>query len=327
MARALKARVMRETCAACCGSGRRTGVLWANCPTCDGSGISRIRCSQCWKWRKTKFFLGKTNNLVKRCDVCTKKYKNWGSKTLEERERATSPRSGISSTGELRVAMAVKSGNRKTGPIPVTMTAASTCPPSCPLMNRGCYAEQHMVAIHWRRLSAGKSGLSWEAFLLAVADLPAGQVWRHNEAGDLPGRGEGLDTAALAALVDANKGKRGFTYTHKNWRIHGAVLRRATARGFTVNISTDSLAEADAAARAGLPVTTVLPHDAPSKGNKTPEGRTVVVCPAELSDAVTCERCKLCAVGDRKSIVGFRAHGDRKKQITERHRQLPLLLG
>jgi hypothetical protein len=327
MARALKERAMRETCADCKGSGRVTGTLWANCARCDGSGVYRIRCSQCWKWRKAKFFLGKTGNLVKRCDICTKKYKNWESKSLEERERATSPRSGIDSTGALRVSIALKSGNRKTGPIPVTMTAASTCPPSCPLMNRGCYAEQHMVAIHWRRLSAGKTGLTWGAFLKVIESLPDGQVWRHNEAGDLPGVGEDLDAAALTALVDANRGKRGFTYTHKDWRKFGAAIRTATARGFTVNVSTDSLAEADLAARAGLPVTTVLPHDAPARGNRTPDGVRVVICPAETHEAVTCEKCKLCAVPGRSCIIGFRAHGDRKKQISERHRQLPLILG
>jgi hypothetical protein len=327
MARALKERAMRETCADCKGSGRVTGTLWANCARCDGSGVSRVRCSQCWKWRKAKFFLGKTGNLVKRCDICTKKYKNWESKSLEERERATSPRSGIDSTGALRVSIALKSGNRKTGPIPVTMTAASTCPPSCPLMNRGCYAEQHMVAIHWRRLSAGKTGLTWGAFLKVIESLPDGQVWRHNEAGDLPGVGEDLDAAALTALVDANRGKRGFTYTHKDWRKFGAAIRTATARGFTVNVSTDSLAEADLAARAGLPVTTVLPHDAPARGNRTPDGVRVVICPAETHEAVTCEKCKLCAVPGRSCIIGFRAHGDRKKQISERHRQLPLILG
>jgi hypothetical protein len=192
-------------------------------------------------------------------------------------------------------------------------------------MNRGCYAEQHIVAIHWRKLSSGKTGIPWSEFIERVRALPEGQVWRHNEAGDLPGRDLELDTELLGQLVDANRGKRGFTYTHKPIQRHFKAIRRATLEGFTVNISTDNLKAADEAMALHLPVTTVLPHDAPRKGNRTPAGHPIVVCPAELSEAVTCERCKLCAVADRKSIVGFRAHGDRKKQITERHRQLPLL--
>ncbi len=325
MVRSLKTRQMRQSCAACCGLGHTAASFMKACEACDGTGVSKIRCSQCWKWKKVQWFRGATGNLVKRCHPCTKKYANWGNKTLEERERATSPRSGISSTGELRVSFARHSGNRKTGPIPVTMTAASTCPTSCPLMNRGCYAEQHMVAIHWRRLSAGKSGITWEEFLIEVANLPDGQLWRHNEAGDLPGVGDTLDLKALADLVTANVGRRGFTYTHKPFRQYALALRSANMFGFTVNVSTDNLKDADEAAALGLPVTTVLPHDAPSKGNRTPEGRHIVVCPAELRDEMTCERCKLCAVTNRKSIIAFRAHGDRKKQITERHRQLPLL--
>lgn len=316
-------RVMREKCTDCDGLGHGAEFSLRSCEKCEGTGWQRVRCGQCWTWRGPGFFKGKKNNLTKRCHICTKKYANWEKKTLEERERATSPRSGISSDGPLRVLFVRESGNRKTGPIPVTMTAASTCPPSCPLMNRGCYAEQHMVAIHWRRLSAG-GGISWQEFLKEVRALPKGQIWRHNEAGDLPGVGERLDVAKLEQLVLANKGRRGFTYTHKSLK-HVAIYRTAVHLGFTINISTDTLKQADEAAALGLPVTTVLPHNAPNKGNRTPNGRHIVVCPAELRDEVTCERCKLCAVGSRKSIVGFRAHGDRKKQITERHRQLPLI--
>lgn len=317
---------MRLPCDVCNGLGHTAASFLTACEKCEGTGFFKCRCSQCWKWRKVRYFRGASGNLTKRCSICTKKYANWGSKTLEERERATSPRSGIKSDGKLLVSFARKSGNRKTGPIPVTMTAASTCPPSCPLMNRGCYAEQHMVAIHWRRLSAGKSGLPWGDFLAEVEALPEGQLWRHNEAGDLPGQGEELDIHLLARLVTANVGRRGFTYTHKDFRKYRQAFLSANMFGFTVNVSTDNLKDADAAAALGLPVTTVLPHDAPSKGNRTPEGRHIVVCPAELSEKVTCERCELCAIGDRKSIVGFRAHGDRKKQITQRNRQLPLIV-
>lgn len=317
---------MREKCEKCNGLGHGAENFLKACDQCEGTGFQRIRCSQCWTWRAVGFFKGKTNNLTQRCHICTKKYANWGSKSLEERERATSPRSGISSSGPLRISFVRESGNRKTGPIPVSMTAASTCPPSCPLLNRGCYAEQHMVAIHWRRLSAG-GGISWEEFLAQVKVLPDGQVWRHNEAGDLPGEGENLDVEKLMELVVANRGKRGFTYTHKSYRtpIAKVAFGLAILDGFTINISTDSLKAADEAAALGFPVTTVLPHNAPARGNRTPEGRHIVVCPAEATEGMTCERCKLCAVAGRKSIVGFRAHGDRKKQITERHRQLPLV--
>ena len=62
------------------------------------------------------------------------------------------------------------------------------------------------------------------------------------------------------------------------------------------------------------PVVTVLPTDAP-RTIKTPKGRTIVACPAEYSDRVTCANCGLCQRRDRKDvIVGFHAHGTGKKK-------------
>ena len=110
-----------------------------------------------------------------------------------------------------------KSANRKTGPIPVSTSSAATCPTSCPL-TRACYAKHGPLAIHWRRVSSGDRGKTFGAFLDDIRSLPVGQFWRHNEAGDLPGQGDQLDIKKLEALVDANKGKSGFTYTHKPHR-------------------------------------------------------------------------------------------------------------
>lgn len=296
------------------------------CVTCLGSGHKERRCGQCWKWKSIKQFTGKSGNFVKRCHVCTKKYANWGTKPLAEREAMTNPRKNIPSNGPLRVSFVLRSGNRKTGPIPVSMTSARTCPRSCPLYGRGCYAEQHMVSMHWRRLSSGK-GMLWKTFIAAVTALPIGQIWRHNEAGDLPGDDQAIDPDKMTDLIRANLGKRGFTYTHKP--MFGAnlgLVRVANLNGFTVNISTDSLGEADEKAELGLPVVVVLDHTSPARGVRTPAGRHVVVCPAQLRDDVSCESCQLCYVSKRKSIVGFRAHGDRKAQITERNHQLPMFV-
>lgn len=319
-------RKMVETCHSCGGSGHSKRSVLKPCLHCDGHGCLQRRCSQCWTWKGPKEFVGAKGAFVRRCSTCRVKYANWDKKTLAEREATTSPRSGIRADGPLRVKFVEESGNRKTGPIPVSMTSARTCPTSCGFYNRGCYAEQHIVAIHWRRVSDG-DGMDWEAFCERVALLPEGQIWRHNEAGDLPGDNQDIDGVLLKQLVDANAGKRGFTYTHKPPTLDNSVrIAGANALGFTINLSSDNPEHADQLAKLGIaPVVTTLPHDAPSKGLKTPEGRTIVVCPAERIEKVTCQTCGLCAVTTRKSIVGFRAHGDRKKQITQRMRQLPLL--
>jgi len=228
-----------------------------------------------------------------------------------------------------RTRLTLKSANRKTGPIPVSTTSSDTCPEACPLRGNGCYAEGGALAIIWSQVNSGKAGDDWQTFCGKIAALPQGQLWRHNQAGDLPGPGDAIDAHALRDLVQANKGKRGFTYTHKPVKLvspHGpegaqcatrannnAAVHSANYHGFTVNLSANNVAHADELASLEIaPVVAVLPSDV--QGNvkvETPAGRRVVVCPATYRDDVTCASCKLCAVRDRKVIVGFPAHGSR----------------
>jgi hypothetical protein len=144
-----------------------------------------------------------------------------------------------------------------------------------------------------------------------------GQLWRHNQAGDLIGEGDSLDVQALALLVKANKGKRGFTYTHKplDTQAERDAIRDANKGGFTVNLSGNNLDHADTLVDLAIaPVVVVLPHDATSN-TVTPKGRKVVVCPATQRDDVSCASCGLCQK-QRDSIVGFPAHGPSKRKAS-----------
>ena len=47
----------------------------------------------------------------------------------------------------------------------------------------------------------------------------------------------------------------------------------------------------------------------------TPDGRKVVVCPAQTCAPTKCETCKLCSKSDRKYVVAFVAHGGGKKKV------------
>jgi hypothetical protein len=80
----------------------------------------------------------------------------------------------------MRVAFFRSSGNRKTGPIPISISPKVTCPPSCPVRANGCYAEHEPLGWHWNRLSSGETGTSWRVFLQAVRRLPKPALWRHN---------------------------------------------------------------------------------------------------------------------------------------------------
>ena len=209
------------------------------------------------------------------------------------------------------------SGNAKTGPIPVSTTSAATCPTACPFRKSGCYADGGPLAMHWAQVTSGNRGTDLDSFCSSIAALPDGTLWRHNQAGDLPGSGNTINGKALSQLVRANIGKRGFTYTHKPMTAKNRLaVQRANAAGFTVNLSANNLAHADAlAALAIAPVVVVLPADQ-TANTVTPKGRNVVVCPATIRDDVTCAKCQLCQRQGNRPIIGFPAHGSSARKAS-----------
>ena len=222
----------------------------------------------------------------------------------------------------MRFSLTMKSNNRKTGPIPVSTSPKSTCPTSCPLRGGGCYAEGGPLAIHWSAISKGKCGDTWQGFISKVQSLPNNQIWRHNQSGDLKGNRKNINRAALNELIKANKGKRGFTYTHylpRNKReLNARAIQQSNKNGFTINLSANNLNEADRLYKMNLgPIVVVLPSSEKRSNFKTKAGNTVVVCPAIKSENITCASCQLCAKANRKVIVGFTAHGFRKSKLDE----------
>ena len=211
--------------------------------------------------------------------------------------------------------LTAKSENAKVGPIPVSSTCMESCPPTCPLKGRGCYGAQGPIFTVWKRMREGTLGVAWDAFCKQVAALPDNQIWRHNQVGDLPGKDGLIDRPALAALVEANRGKRGWTYTHYDPRKgkNAEAIRHANENGFVVTLSADCLAHADALSEVGCgPVATILPRGHEGNAAVTPAGRKVRVCLAETVEYMTCAACKLCIkVGH--PIVGFKTHGARFK--------------
>ena len=221
-----------------------------------------------------------------------------------------------------RIALTLRSTNKKTGPIPVSTSAETTCPDACPFKKNGCYAEYGPVAIFWRKVSEAKAGMEWSEFLRHVEDLHPTQLWRHNQAGDLAGDGDEIDPVSLMELSYANRGKRGFTYTHKpmDSKVNRTAVKAANRLGFTVNLSANSPRHADELAALEIaPVVCVLPADVDGAHTpvvSTPEGRKVAVCPATYRVDVTCQSCGLCQRRDRKVIVGFPAHGTAKRKAS-----------
>ena len=230
-----------------------------------------------------------------------------------------------------------RSENVHTGPIMVTTSPRVTCPFVCPLRRSAptataaaCYAEHGALGgFVWTLLDRLPVGGSYQngnikvygfdELLFVIRSLPAGSLWRHNVAGDLTSNDRStIDPLALRLLTEANAGRRGFTFTHYDVltnTVNREAVRMANANGFTVNLSANSLAHADALADLGIaPVTVLLPSHV-GTNTTTPKGRTVVICPTYTTEGVTCATCGLCA-RQRSSIVGFPAIGRQKHTVT-----------
>src|SRR3954470_16220390 len=161
------------------------------------------------------------------------------------------------------------SQNAKTGPIPVTITERASCWTGCALYEQGCYALYGALGHIWSGVSNGTRGGSWDDLCANVAALPRRTLWRYAQAGDLPGIGEAIDAALLWQLVRANRGKRVIAFTHKPVLPDTAVAARnrsiiaaANTAGFTINLSANNPAQADALADLQIaPVVTIVAHE------------------------------------------------------------------
>lgn len=268
------------------------------------------RCNQCWQKRPDRSFIGARGLPVTWCKGCRARRDADGYVRAE-------PRRGLRTKGTTRVRWSDCSKNRKLGGIPASITSAETCPDTCGFFGQGCYAEFHLMRVHWA--AVGRIGQKWEGFLRNVRALPAGSLWRHNEAGDLPGVGRSIAVGPFLELVMASVGRRGFTFTHKRPRTTRELMAFRAARDadFTINLSADSLEQADELADLGIaPVAVVVPSSTPATGTLTPAGRKVVVCPNETA-GLTCRECQLCARPHRQAIIAFRAHGQMKRHVSE----------
>ena len=202
--------------------------------------------------------------------------------------------------------------------MPVTTTESSSCPTTCPHITGNCYAKSGFhLAQHWKKVTSHERGGSWSDLCDYVSSLKPRQIWRHNQAGDLPGDTQDLDSTKCVDLAKANKGKRGFTYTHydvlNNFQ-NAITVNIMNHLGFTVNVSANNLDHADKLCDMDIaPVATVLPIEQ-TTNTVTPKGRKVLVCPATYKDDVSCASCMLCEKWDRNVVVGFPAHGTSKKK-------------
>ncbi len=228
-----------------------------------------------------------------------------------------------------------QSSNVKTGPIPVSTSSKETCPTSCPFQGKGCYADGGPLNVHWSKITEGTRGVAFSDFLEEIKALPPDQLWRYGQAGDLPGENETIDASQLVELAVANNKRPVIIFTHKPRTANNLeAIRSVQKLGMQINLSANSIEEADKLKQLDLPVVVVInseyertnargewteTHAEYKERTKdlprtTPDGNTLVVCPATFTDT-NCDKCRICSHERKGVIVGFPAHGNRKKIV------------
>ena len=198
-----------------------------------------------------------------------------------------------------------QSGNRKIGPIVAIYAPFSTCPTSCLLNRAGCYAQGRIEGIieRWRALS------SIFDICRELDNLPA-QLVRYGVTGDLPGNGEEIKHEEIDRLFRSLSRHTAIVYTHYREKPLAEALTLAAISGITLNVSCDTLSEAEKYQKLGFPTVVTVPLS-------FKERKGIVICPAQSQKGTTCATCRLCA-SERNSTIAFIAHGPNRLALSKR---------
>jgi len=214
-----------------------------------------------------------------------------------------------------------KSGNKKTGFMPVTYNSRATCPDSCIFKNNGCYASAGFhTRLNWDKVTNKERGGTFKELLKNISSLKPGTIWRACVAGDIPANNKGaISRTYINGIIKANQGKRGYSYTHHKLDIGHNIqyLKKANNQGFTINVSCETEDQADNVIKNNLPAVLVVKSTERRNAWTTKNGNKVLVCLAQTSDK-TCIDCKLCQQRpspNNKLIIAFKSHGNQAKKI------------
>jgi hypothetical protein len=176
-----------------------------------------------------------------------------------------------------------------------------TCPPTCPLLGNGCYAQRGRVNMHAERSASDNDELQTLAGNTLVRHLVSGD-WLKPAAN---GR-RVVDRALLRAVISLHKAAKwltGWGYSHAAEQLHAAGFGPdAWPKNFTILASCHTAEEK--AAHNGRGWATARVIDEPS--DRLPDE---VLCPVDAAKhtgkpaSTTCARCRKCFDGENRNIA------------------------
>ena len=220
--------------------------------------------------------------------------------------------------GELARAVS-KSTNAKIGDAATTYAAQQSCPTDCVFFDRGgCYAENGRIAasqtipLNTAAEQAGATALEVaqaEADAIDAMDVVPGRPMRLHTVGDCASD----EAAKMVALAAARYMDRGggpvWTYTHA-WR----DVARASWGRVSVFASCETAEDVKLAWVRGYAASIVVPEfPGRRKFDVDVDDVSVIPCPAQTTERVTCSSCRLClndgAPAVLRQAIGFAVHG------------------
>ena len=219
-----------------------------------------------------------------------------------------------------------KSGNSKIGRIDTTYASTTSCPASCILRKKGCYAMSGMVGIHAARMNRESAGKDSRDIARAEAKAidsayKCGKVpftdLRLHTVGDCKSSCNVKVVNEAVGRWKARGGNKAYTYTHAF-----SVVKRSEWYHVSVFASIDSISQAKEATEQGYACSFVVADHASKKAFKVPGSDiTWLPCPAQTMGK-TCEECRICMDADKlfrnNQGVAFAAHGVYKNAIKKR---------
>jgi hypothetical protein len=225
------------------------------------------------------------------------------------------------------------SGSDKSHGLTTIRSDRSTCPPYCLLKKNttgknGCYGDGYFISPIWDKCAYVLTEL-----LRLIRKIPPRQMVRLWEVGDFPGTKGRMDKEICLTIAKALRFRKTFGFTHYRPSEHNLPIIQEMGKYITVNMSANSIKEADKYLAMGLD-TVLIVHEDSARVFLSPEGNKGVMCPAQTGKCDGCISCgngnPLCARQNRGYFILLKAHGVQKScvnKLTEGDliKQIPIL--
>lgn len=214
--------------------------------------------------------------------------------------------------------------NKKLGHMAYISAPSDNCDDNCPFKGDGCYAENPPFSWVWDKHQSGVSrhSVTYPQLLTNVRQMPRDSKLRFFVGGDFPKNGTGsVDCIKATQMAKAAIGKKTIIFTHhRPWSGNGAwgaTIRNLKPIGFQINVSCESEQQVDAYIADGIDCVLTVPSTETRKQWRTAGGNRVRICPQQLHEGVTCERCMLCSSRPDDMVIAFKGHGTRVKKFDQ----------